>query len=262
MKHLRILGLALVAVLALGAVAAAGASASQPEFLKCAKAPKVGGKYTGGFNNKLCTEVNGAGEGKYATSALATPLAFTGKGKTTTLYFYKPGGGIIYELACKKAAISDEIAEPTSFEGLITFESCSLANEVTKAKAVKCATSLSVPVVGLLREHTVPATAHPGVSLLFFAPAYSCGGVTLETTTALPFITGEVTATTKGEFGTFTVNKATGAQSLEGWLEEEGEPSKFAPDEVEATEGATSESLRVGLETSQPIAPKKEVVIK
>jgi hypothetical protein len=253
--------MALVAVLALAAVAASAASASQPEYLKCAKVAKVEGKYTGGFNNKLCTEVNGKSEGKYGTSALATPLAFTGKSKATTFYFSKSGGPIVYELTCKKGLESGEISEPTSYEALITFESCSLANEVTKAKAVKCAGSLAVPVFGLLREETVPATPHPGISYIFLLPEYSCAGVSFETATPFPLVTGEVAASSKGEFDAFAVNKTTGAQNLSGWMEG-GEPDGFGPIEVEATSEAVTQSLVLGLETSQPLGPKKEVVIK
>jgi len=260
MKHLRILGMALTAALAIAAIAASAASASQPEYMKCAKAAKVEGKYTGGFNNKVCTEVNGTGEGKYATSALSTPLGYTGKSKATTLYYSKPGGPIVWELTCKKGLESAEISESTSEEGLITLESCSLANEITKAKAVKCTSPMPVPFAGILREETVPASLHPGITYVFFMPEYSCAGVTMETTTALPFVTGEVSPTTKGEFGSFTVNKTTGAQNIEQWVEE-GKPTKWAPLEAEVTAEAKSESLRVGVETLQPLAPKKEVVI-
>lgn len=261
MRNLRILGMALVAALALAAVVASAASASQPEYLKCAKAAKVEGKYTGGFNDKRCTEVNGTGEGKYATSAVATPLAYTGKSKTTTLYYAKSGGPIAWELVCKKGAQTGEITEPTTVEGTLTLEGCSVVNEITKAKAVKCTGNVVVPFVGLLREETVPATSHPGVTYLFFLPEYACGGASFETTTAFPFVTGEVSATTKGEFGIFTVNKATGQQSLGGWMEE-GTPSSWPPLEAEVTAEAKTETLQVGLETTQPLAPKKEVVIK
>jgi hypothetical protein len=261
MKHLRILGMALVAVLALAAVAASAASASQPEYLKCGKATKVGKTYTGGFNNKLCTEVNGKSEGKYATSALTTPDAYTGKSKTATLYYSKPGGPIVWELTCKKGKEAAEIAEATSEEGLITLESCSLANEITKAKAVKCTSPVAIPFAGLLREETVPATPHAGITYIFFLPEYSCAGVSFETTTNFPFVTGEVLPTAKGEVGSFTVNKTTGAQNISQWVEE-GTPTSWAPLEAEVTAAAKSESLLVGFETLEPLGPTKEVVIK
>ncbi len=260
MRSIKIVGLCLIAVFAFSAVAAGSAFASEPTYLHCGKAAKVGKKYTGGYNNKTCTEVNGAGEGKYATSALTLPTSFEGKSKVSTFYYSK-AGKIVWEVVCKKDKVSGTIEEPSSFEGTITFESCSASNEVTKAKAVKCASSVVVPVVAPLREETVPATSHPGVTALFFAPAYSCGGVSFEITTAYPFVTGEVSPTSKGELGVWKVNPSTGLQSLEGWIEE-GSPSTWPPAEAEVTEGASSESMRFGLETTEPIAPKKEVVIQ
>ncbi len=262
MRHVRILGLALVAVFAITALAAASASAAEPEYKMCKKAAKVEKKYTGGYNDKRCTEVNVGGEGKYATSPVALPLSFEGKSKASTFYYSKPGGGgIVWEVVCKKDKDSATIEEPSYLEGTITFEKCAATNEVTKAKAVSCAGSIVVPFVGLLREETVPATPHPGITAMFLAPAYSCGGVSFESVTAYPFVTGEVSPTAKGEFGAWTVNKTTGVQSLEGWMEE-GEPSKWAPVEAEVTEGAGTESLRFGLETTEALGPKKEVVIK
>lgn len=255
MRQIKIVGLCLVAVFAFSAVAAGSASASQPEYMKCAKASP---KNTGGFNDKACTSVNGGGTGAYALSPLS-PTAFEGKSKATTFYYSK-AGKIVWEIVCKKDKITGAI-ESTSLEGLITFETCEVKNEITKAKGVKCTENLEVPVAGLLREETVPAIAHPGITLVFFAPAYTCGGATFEDTTAFPFITGEVSPTKKGELGVFTVNKTTGAQSIEQWVEE-GKPTTWAPLEAEVTSGASSESLRVGLETSEPLGPKKEVVIR
>ncbi len=257
MRQIKIVGLCLVAVFAFGAVAAGSASASEPEYMKCSKASP---KNTGGFNDKACTEVNGGGEGKYATSPLAFPVSFEGKSKTSTFYYSK-AGKIVWKVVCKKDKDSASIEEPAYLEGTITFEKCAATNEVTKAKAVNCTGSIVVPFVGLLREETVPAISHPGISVLFFAPAYSCGGVSFEITTALPFVTGEVSPTSKGELGVWTVNNSTGAQSLEGWIEG-GEPSKFAAAEAEVTEGASSESMGFGLETTEALGPKKEVVIR
>ena len=261
MRHVRTLGLALIAGFAFAALAAGSASAAQPEYLKCAKAAKVESKETGNFNDKLCTEANSKGEGKYATSALTTPLAYTGKSKATTLYYSRPGGPIVWELTCKKGTETAEISEATSEEGVITLASCALTNELAKAKAVKCSGAVTVPFAGALREETVPASPRPGITYVLFLPEYSCGGVSFDTTTAFPFVTGEVTPTSKGEFGSFTVNKATGEQSIEQWVEE-GSPTKWAPLEAEVTAEAKSETLRVGLETLQPLGPQKEVVIR
>jgi hypothetical protein len=262
-RHLRMVGVCLVAVFAIAAVASASASAAEPEYKACVKAVKNAKtkKYEGGYNNKTCTEVNGKGEGKYATQAAKLPISFEAKSKASTFYYSKPGGGgIVWKVVCTKDLNSAAISEPTAIEGTITFEKCKASNQITKAKAVTCAGSITVPYGGTLHGETVPATGHPGIALVFFAPAYSCGGVTFESVTTFPFVVGEVAATTKGETGVWTVNKTTGAQSLEQWIEE-GTPTGWAPVEAEVTAGASTESLRFGLETTEAIGPKKEVVI-
>jgi hypothetical protein len=251
-------------VFAIAAVAAASASAVEPEYMACVKAVKNAKtkKYEGGYNNKTCTEVNGKGEGKYATQAATLPVSFEGKSKASTFYYSKPGGGgIVWEVVCSKDINNATISEPTGIEGAITFEKCKATNEVTKAKAVNCTGNIVVPYGGSLHGETVPATGHPGLAIVFFAPTYSCGAVTFESATAFPFVVGEVSATTKGETAVWAVNKTTGAPLLEQWMEE-GTPTKWAPTEAEVTSGASTESLRFGLETIEAIGPKKEVVIK
>ncbi len=59
MRHVRMLGLCLVAVFAIGAIAASGASAGLPEFGQCVA--KAGGKYA----NEGCTEKAKKGTGKF-----------------------------------------------------------------------------------------------------------------------------------------------------------------------------------------------------
>ncbi len=65
MRRLQILGFCAVAALALSAGLATGASAATPTWFECAKAPKVGKKRTGDFNDKLCTSPNSEGTGRY-----------------------------------------------------------------------------------------------------------------------------------------------------------------------------------------------------
>lgn len=65
MKRLQMIGVSLAAAAALVALAAATASASLPTWYECAKAPKVGREHLGNYNDKLCTEPNAEGKGKY-----------------------------------------------------------------------------------------------------------------------------------------------------------------------------------------------------
>jgi hypothetical protein len=75
MRHIRIMGLCLVAVFAMSAVAAASASAAEPEFLVCKKVAEK----TGGFNDSLCTvpSSGGTGEGIYKSEVPPTAVAYT-----------------------------------------------------------------------------------------------------------------------------------------------------------------------------------------
>jgi hypothetical protein len=56
MRYLRISGLCLTAVVAASAIATTSASAELPALYECAKATKVGKKYTGKFTDKKCTK--------------------------------------------------------------------------------------------------------------------------------------------------------------------------------------------------------------
>jgi hypothetical protein len=262
MKHLRILGVALVAVFALVAVTAASASAaSEPEYKACVKLKKnAEKKYTGGFNDKRCTEVNGAGEGKYAAEEVKAPIEFTGKSKASTLYYYVPGGAILYTVTCKKDKVTGTIESAKEIGGGlglgITFESCEAMNLSTKVKA-KCATAPSVEPGGIaLLDLTLPAEA-PGLGVQARISAFECGTTKFER--MFPLLEAEVLPTSKGEFAVFKVNKATG-ESIPRELLFEGSPVAVEST-GEVVEGATHYSVEVGLEGTDPIAPKKEVVV-
>jgi hypothetical protein len=257
MKQLRTLGIALIALFALTAVAAASASAAgEPEFKSCVKtSTNAEKKYTGGYNDKRCTEVNAAGEGKYATEEVATPLAFTGKSKTTTLY-YHAGGEVLYVVTCKKDAISATIGSSrSSEEGTIKLEKCSATNSSTKATA-KCATTPTISAGTGVLDRTLPAE-HAGFGILGVLGPYACGPVSFGEGSAL--FEGEVVASSKGEFVNFTANPTTGEQGNQHFLFEGEEFESFGNSSV--TEGATTQSDEVSIEGSEPIAPKKGVVV-
>jgi hypothetical protein len=62
MTRVKLAGVCLAALLAVGAVAAAGASAAAPEYGRCAKATKVGKEFTGRFSDSKCTKEVSEGE--------------------------------------------------------------------------------------------------------------------------------------------------------------------------------------------------------
>ncbi len=56
MRRGRLMGLCLIAAVAVSATAAAGASAAAPEYGRCVKATKVGKEFTGQFSDSKCTK--------------------------------------------------------------------------------------------------------------------------------------------------------------------------------------------------------------
>jgi hypothetical protein len=87
MKRLHVVGLCLAAAIGCSAAVAAGASAaSVPTWWECAKAAKDGKKFTGDYNDKLCTSPNAEGDGKYVLREGAGHVkSIKGKSATTVL---------------------------------------------------------------------------------------------------------------------------------------------------------------------------------
>jgi len=119
MKRMRILGLALVAVFALAAVAASGASAA-PTWNACVKAePKNTGKYT----DKLCsTESAGGNTGKYnLVAGIGKGKGFKTKGGAAELVVVVPptgkgpfGKGAELKVQCSSFKGSGSIGMPNT----------------------------------------------------------------------------------------------------------------------------------------------------
>jgi len=167
MKRIRIIGLALVAVFAFGAVAATSALA-QPEFVRCAKvaagepssweAGCITKKASGGYakvsagpgtcvkvapgepsswSNATCTTKK-TGTGEYLKVGAAGKLKFADSSEVQTLY--APGVIII----CKKSKSTGEITGNTTVGNVVvTFEECEAEVIATK---VKC--KVHSPVLG------------------------------------------------------------------------------------------------------------------
>jgi hypothetical protein len=121
-KRIRTLGLCLVAVFAIGAVAAASASAAaSPTFKACVKAAKVGKSYVGKFTSKECTAASKVGTGgKYELAEVESGTPFTSKSKATTLTVE---GKVV---KCKKDKGTGQILAPEAEFLQITFEGCAV----------------------------------------------------------------------------------------------------------------------------------------
>ncbi len=121
MKRIRTLGVCLVAMFAIGAVAVAGASAGEPTFKSCVKAAKVGKSYVGKFTSKECTPASKVETGgKYELAEVESGTPFTIKSKATTLTVE---GKVV---KCKKdKGVGQIIAGEVEFL-TINFEGCAV----------------------------------------------------------------------------------------------------------------------------------------
>ncbi len=252
MKRIKIVGLCLVAVFAFTAVAAASASA-EPTYKTCVKAAKnAEKKYTGGYNDKACSEVNSAGEGKYAAEEVVTPLKWEGKSKTTVVYFTK-AGKLVYKLVCKKDKVVSTIEGPTTSVGALTLESCETINEANVK--TKCPAAIEFELSGLLVE-TLPAE-RPGDELIVSLGGNKdeCGSFKIKK--LFGYRGGSVEGGSKGSTVTLTANPSTFEQENNGFRFEGEEAEGFMTAELEGVAG----SVEASIATIEPIGPKKPLVV-
>jgi len=120
MKRMRILGLALVAVFALAAMTAAGASASKPVWKVCVKSAKNAGE----FSDKNCS-VSAGGTGKYnLVAGIGKGKGFKGKGAEAILHNVVPGKGDI-QVKCASFKDAGSIVAPSGVVKVTsTFSKC------------------------------------------------------------------------------------------------------------------------------------------
>lgn len=141
MRHLRMIGLCLVAAFALGAVMSATASAELPEVVECAKAAKLGKKYTGDYTDKKCSKEASAKEieeGKTNKYVLrpwdkepSKVKAFKGKGAGSNLDVVGLG-----EVTCTSSTDEGKFTGPKTAGGIkVTFKGCEVDHEKCHSKS-------------------------------------------------------------------------------------------------------------------------------
>lgn len=115
MRTSTIVGLALAAAMVVAAaVAAPSVLAAEPAFYACAKAPKVQGRHTGGFDDKTCSEPDANGEGRYEfEEGIGKGKPFKGKGKGADLEVKGLGG-----ISCTSSADSGRFTGPGTAAGV------------------------------------------------------------------------------------------------------------------------------------------------
>jgi hypothetical protein len=179
MKRMRILGLALVAVFALAAMTAAGASASKPVWKVCVKSAKNAGE----FSDKNCS-VSAGGTGKYnLVAGIGKGKGFKGKGGEAILHNVVPGKGDI-QVKCASFKDAGSIVAPSGVVKVTsTFSKCKSLGSPCKTEGGKKETITTNSLAGSLgylnKAHTAAGEsltneAAPGSG---FLATFECEGL-------------------------------------------------------------------------------------
>jgi hypothetical protein len=142
MRHVRILGLALVVMFAIGALTAVSASAN-PHWFECAK-NKESGKF-----EKGCATEGGKG-GWELKEGIGKGKAFKGKGGTAILHNVIPGKGDI-KVECASFKDTGQVAVPDKeFNVVATFKKCKSLGSPCKTPGGKKETITTEKLAGNL----------------------------------------------------------------------------------------------------------------
>jgi hypothetical protein len=236
MKRIRIVGLCLVAVFAMSAIASASASAEELSYKTCIKAvPKESGK----FNDKACTVASKGGkkEGDYELGAwnAGKKTTFTGKNGVSTLDSYIPeneatpwtGGTVVGAVTCKSGKSAGSITGPKTGSVKVEFKTCTSEGKKCTSAGAKAGTIVTQPLLSILGYSGGQVTSADlevfrrmgGVNAEF-----NCEGLAVETSGAVLGVdTGNINLISKDFTQTFAVN-AKGGQDVVFSTVEEGSP--------------------------------------
>jgi hypothetical protein len=157
MTRIRIIGLCLAALFAIGAIAASAASAEvfAPERGKCKAKPK-----TGKYLNATCTEKGtGGGKGKeFEWTPIAKPGALTSTTGKAVLKSFTPEGVELPAVECTSSKGKGKVGATTS-TSVVTFSGCTSAGEKctggAKAKAGQIVTFELEGTLGIISGEKV-----------------------------------------------------------------------------------------------------------
>ena len=202
MKRMRILGLCLVAVFAVGVVSAATASATEPGWYECAKGTKGVGFEKG------CAKEGGKG-GYVLQPGVGKGKAFKGKGGKAILHNVIPGKGDI-KVECASFKDEGKVAAPNIEFGVkTTFSKCKSLGAPCKTEGGKKETITTETLAGTLgylnKEGKVVGAdlaneAAPGSGYL---AQFECEGV------AKVRVHGSVIGQVTGDINTFSKESST-----------------------------------------------------
>lgn len=294
MRHVRMLGLWLVAAFALAAMAAASASAAtQPEFRVCAKpTTKLLVKYKSESLTHVITEKSkSVYDYKYSNSSCTTLAPSPGTWDKESLSplpnkydlsYEGPEGKYEWEEVKAPDAFIGKTAKGTFYyynettKKIVWEVACTAdkntgeitsATELTwtltfeKCTATKEATKAKTACAGTIAANpsfTTLAETYPGeeagIAVIEFTSHFSCGAT--EFTAQNGFGIGKAENNSAAPKAVYAVNKATGEQKITG-LVFGGET--YSPEHLASVVGG--EALGVGVETTQAIGPKGVYVV-
>jgi hypothetical protein len=187
MKRIRIVGLCLVALFAMSAVAASSAFAEGPHYFECVKAK--GGKFEKGCGKE-------GGKGGFSRVAPKFPSKYTATNGKSTLKAVDPETkSVVASTSCTKAKETGAYISLTEAETTVTFEKCTSLGK-------KC-TSIGEKTVGDIKTNVLEATlsanaeSKSGVAAIVGAKSggasaeFNCEGIGVVTTGV---VSGEVGA--------------------------------------------------------------------
>ncbi len=208
MKAIRIIGVAVLGVFAVAAIATASASAELPEYMLCGKAAKVDKVYVGHYTSSLCTEeskVETGGEYELE-KGLGKKATFAAKSGRTILATPE----IAEKIECKSTSTSGEFTGSKQAKDVVlTASGCEATGSKCTSAGAKAGHITSNPLSGEFGYLAGKGTKAPVVGLLLsaegtaYAAEFSCEGVEVRTdgpiisevTGNIDTISGEVTYT-------------------------------------------------------------------
>jgi hypothetical protein len=210
MKRIKTIGLCLVAIFAMGAIMSAGASAAEPEWAECTKAPKVGKSTpTGEFSEKNCSA--GVAGGKYLLkSGIGKGKKFKGTGGPSVLHNKGPFGD--NKVECLTSKDEGEIQAPNIEKNVkVTFKGCTGLGHPCTSTGAKSGEIKSGPYKGELGYISKPGKmvgvdlnneSTPGGVMAEF----SCVVVNLQVVgSAIGVQSGDINVVSKESTSTFAV---------------------------------------------------------
>jgi hypothetical protein len=228
MKRVRIIGLCLLAALAVAAVTSATASAELPEYAVCGKATKAEGAWKGHYTSSLCTEaskVETGGEYEIA-KGFGKKATFTAKGGESLV----ASSEVPEKMECKTTTATGEFTGSKGVKDVI------LTSTGCEEEEAKCTTAgrltghiVSNPLKGEFGYIAGKGTKAPTVGLLLeqesttYAAEFDCGELPIRTKgPVIAEVTGNVNAISAES--TYTFRETGGVQqfgSFEGGLPDE-----------------------------------------